>query len=734
MILNDMLLLGSAVAGSAVVAGKYIQASRRINVVEEKEHQTLNDVITGFSEYIVELTKEDTNVVVSKEEFIRSNNRKASQKYALKMAPYGVEDAKLQLKELCTEYIESYVDNESVKHILGLNIEEGGEPPAHTMFEILMYRLSKRYGRNAFERWVEDNNLSRERPARDSDDIFDKQYYITVEDVQQTYWDYFKANSPLSQQESREVLATLVYINWKGFGAIDTLRSMNVNGVNIGTSGSLLPTTVGVNGGEPTKYTKSAWVFYHGVQIHLEWIDFGSMEEIKRIVTLVCRWNRPGALTEKRGYIVNTMPDKSRVLALRPQVAESWAVFIRKFNLTNLTPEYLIDKPYTHNAQLVINFIKYMFKGKITGLFTGRQGSGKTTMLTACMRYINPKATIRVIEMAPELYLRELYQHRNILSLQETPFVSAEMEQDALKKSDGVVSLMGEIATDKMAHRTIQMSMTASECTYGTHHGNTPKDTILTLRNSLSASGNFPPEIAEKQVTDAIRLILHMERDSRGKFYIDLVSEIVQKEEGIPYPEYDANDPENSKNRIFAEMAYRMTDRINFEVRDIIKYDTDTDTYVAVNRLTKLTEDRIRNNIESPNEKRLFDFYMMENWGITKTDVDEYFSENSDKVLSKSNIPTTVISALKEQGISTPSKEQLVRAQEDVITQLRDETQKDRAYLDSRAKNKGTEDYDRAQEDVESMIDLFESAQALLEKDKTREILASEYTAGLFDF
>lgn len=734
MVLNDVLIVSSIVGGSAVVVGKYMQASRRINVIEDKQPKTLTELINDASEYIVELTREETAVVVSKEEFIRSSNRKARIKYSLKMAPYGVEEAKLQVKELLVEYIEGYVDNESVKHILGLNIEEGGEPTPHVMFEILMYRYMKRYGRNAFEEWVKQYNLDRERPAYDTDDIFDKQYYITIEDVQQTYWSYFKENSALTQQEMREVLGTIVYINWKGHGAIDTLRSLNVNGVNIGTSGSLLPTTTGADGGEATKFTRSAWVFYHGVQIHLEWIDFGSMEEIKRIVTLVCRWNRPGALTEKRGFIVNTMPDKSRVLAVRPSVAESWAVFIRKFNLSNLTPEYLFDKSYTNNAQLLINTIKYIFKGKITALFTGRQGCGKTTALTGCMRYINPKATIRVIEMAPELYLRELYQHRNILSLQETPYVSAEDEQDALKKSDGVVSLMGEIATDKMAHRTIQMSMTASECTYGTHHGNTPKDTIITLRNSLSASGNFPPEIAEKQVTDSIRIILHMERNSNGKFYVDLVAEIVQKEEGIPYPEYDANDPENSKNRIFAEMAYRMTDRVNFEVRDLIRYNTETDTYYAVNRLTKKTEDRIRNNLESKNERKLFDFFMMENWGVTGQDIDEFLSPNSEGDLAKSNIPTTVIEELKQKGINSPTKDDLMRAQTDVLDNLTSETVKDRAYLDSRAKDKGTDKYNEAQGDIDSMTTIFETAQEYLEKDKTRELLANEYTAGLFNF
>ena len=41
------------------------------------------------------------------------------------------------------------------------------------------------------------------------------------------------------------------------------------------------------------------------------------------------------------------------------------------------------------------------------------------------MAYIDNRFNVRVLELAPELYLRELYPDRNILSVQETNTVSA---------------------------------------------------------------------------------------------------------------------------------------------------------------------------------------------------------------------------------------------------------------------------------------------------------------------
>lgn len=734
MSFNTTLILITVVVGLAFVIFKIIQSRSRLDVEIKEDYLTLEDVIDGIKQYAVDITMEDPNLVISREDFERASQRKTRVKLALERAPFGIDEDKEQVKIILTEYIENNVPIESVDSILGLSEEEGGEPSSQIMFEILMYRMKKRYGKRALEEWITQNNLDRERPARDVDDIFAKQYYITEDDVHQTYYDYFSKNPALTEQERREVLATICFVTWKGFGAIDTIREMNVNGVNIGTSGSLLNGTTSPNGLPVSKGTNSAWIMFHGVQVHLEWIDFGSMEEIKRIVTLVCRWNMPGALTAKRGYLVNTMYDKSRVLALRPPACESWAVITRKFNLSNLTPEFLLDKPYTHRADLILNLVKYIVKGKITAAVCGRQGSGKTTFLSAIIRYINPKSTIRVLEMAPELYLRELYPSRNIVSLQETPTVTAEMEQDALKKSDGVVSLVGEVATDGVARNMIQMAMTASECTYFTHHGNTPQDTVITLRNSLASSGNFSMATAEKQVIDAVRVILHLHKDSNGKIYMDLVSEIVPKGEGIPYPSYDPDDAQNSINRIQAEMAYRLTDRTSFDVRTIMRYNAETDTYETVNRFTKATEDRIRGNIESPEEKRLFDYFMLENWGVSQCDVDELFDKSKLTHLKESNIPTPVIDELIKMGVTdNPTQEQLSMAQQTVLDRLIAETKSARAYEESRRIDKSSEEYKQGQKDIQLIEGFIESAQQLQMQEEVRNELSDEFTMGLFD-
>ena len=340
------------------------------------------------------------------------------------------------------------------------------------------------------------------------------------------------------------------------------------------------------------------------------------------------RWGNPGPLTAKRGYMVNTMYDKSRILALRPPASEYWAIFVRKFSLSDVSPKALIVKPYTKRGDLPMNLIEFLMRGQVTCGVTGRQGSGKTTLMSSIIRFIDPRYTIRVLEMAPELYLRELYPTRNILSVQETNTVTAAELQDALKKSDAAVSIVGEVATDVIAARMIQMGQVASIFTIFSHHANTAKDLVFALRNSLVNAGGFSNmSTAERQVIDVVKCDIHLDYTPDGKRYIERISEIVPLAEGIPYPDLDKNDLQYSKAMLDKEYYERSTDRVSFYTHDILKYDLNTHTYYVVDRFTPALESRMR-MVMHPDVRKAYDKFIYTNWGRRKptgdfTEVDE---------------------------------------------------------------------------------------------------------------
>ena len=233
------------------------------------------------------------------------------------------------------------------------------------------------------------------------------------------------------------------------------------------------------------------------------------------------------------------------------------------------------------NAQLPMNLVKLLMRGQVTTAFTGRQGSGKTTMMVAAISQVDARFNIRVLEMAPEMYLREIYPQRNILSVQETPTVTAAELQDALKKSDAALSIVGEVATDIIAARMIQMGQVASIFTIFSHHANRTVDLVHALTNSVVAAsgGTATPATVEPQIIDVIKVDTHLDYDVMGNRYIERITEIIRLD-SIPYPDREPGESlEEYKVRLDKEYYTRRTDRKTFDTRDVMVFDRNTFTY-----------------------------------------------------------------------------------------------------------------------------------------------------------
>lgn len=550
---------------------------------------TLPILLDYVKDEIAELVKDDFFMGGSEREFNAALNRKAKIISILKESIDGKDSAKEIVIDLIYNYVVKYCPKESdLCSIIPFDQEELN---VHYKFEILMYHFKKilieenmkkpedererNPEKGSFKAWVKKYQL--DMPKYIIEDGTKASYAITSKEVEDSY---YAENIELSYSDKAKIISIIVFQRYKGFGCIDTVRALDVNGINIGVSGSILTYL------RKQEYTatNSVWVNFSGKYIHLRFLDMGSKEEVRRVVQLLARYNSPGPLTEKRGYIVNNMYDESRILAVRPPFAEYWGAFIRKFGADHKDLKFLIYKPYIKNWELPYWLIAYLMRGQVTTSFTGRQGCGKTTMMTSTIEFMDPRHNLRVIEMAFEMNLREHYPERNIMTLQETEFLDAHHAQDAQKKSDGAVSLFGEVATDAVAARMIQTGRVASLYTIFSHHGKTAEDTIYALSDSIiAATGMSDRYVAEKQVVDVVHMDVHLDYTADGKYYIERITEIVKLPEGVPYPELSRGDLEYSVASIQREYYTRCTDRKTFEVKDLIRYDLDTDTYYAVN-------------------------------------------------------------------------------------------------------------------------------------------------------
>jgi pilus assembly protein CpaF len=199
-----------------------------------------------------------------------------------------------------------------------------------------------------------------------------------------------------------------------------------------------------------------------------------------------------------------------------------------------------------------------------------------------------------------ELNLRKLYPSRNILSFKETATVSGQEALDIQKKTDGTVTILGEVATAPVARWLVQLSQVASKFTLFTHHAKTTESLVVSLRNALLQEGGFTNErVAEEQVADTVNFDIHMVKTIEGHRYIERITEIIPLSEEVS----DQLNTEYNMNKFFNTM----TRRHSFMTKDIIVYEENQ--YVLKNSISKRARKDISYNLTKEEQKEFIQFF-----------------------------------------------------------------------------------------------------------------------------
>lgn len=427
-----------------------------------------------------------------------------------------------------------------------------------------------------------------------------------------------------------DIISRIMFSMMYGPGIVTTLRRLDVDGFNLGTSGSIRyhidPDSVTelTQGGIPIyRMENSIWVQINAKWIHFSCLDMKTENEMKRVVTRLSSWGTTAPMTEHKPWKVNDGYDGARITTIRPPSGESWAVFVRKFSAGLYSKEKLLHKVDTAGYDILRNWklpsmlMFFLMRSEQTVPFTGQQNTGKTSMMKAVMADIK-MVNIRVLEMSFELAIRELYPWKNVITVKPTDYVTSSQLQDLLKKTDGYLSMVGEVAEDIVAARMIQFCLIASAFTIFSHHAKTDEDLINGLANSLVACGEYENhDVAMSTVLDAIKHNVHLDfkRDQRA---IAFISEIVKLDEIAPYQEI--REVENATQALVQltqlqrEFYTRTTDRVRFESRHILEFDPEDMTYKATNLYTPETLENILKKLDVDERKMFIKFYT-ENWG-----------------------------------------------------------------------------------------------------------------------
>lgn len=463
---------------------------------DTKKIKNFDSLLEEIKKDFMQLLRVNLNIgpLMKRERDIRIRKRE-NLRVALRNCGFGNIQAKILIKNHIMKLLsDKYKITEE-------NIEFFLKEDSEYKFKVILGKFSAKYKNFALEKLIE---------TYFSHIIKSDNREISVSDINRAY--FRLQHSTLSYPEKMEILCQRIYEKYKGNGVVDEIIPLTIDGISGGVSnnnGELYP-----------------WIMYRGNTLSLSFLKFDGEQEIKRICRNLCKSYGMGQLSERKGYIVAELKDGSRASISRPPFCESWSFFIRKFRMEETLE--IEDLIMGYSSDKVIKLIEYLIRAERLIAVTGEQGVGKTTLLAAIIKFIPEWLNIRVSEMSFELHLRKRFPRRNILSFRETDSIGVQEGLDFTKKTDGNVTILGEVATMQAVIFLVQVAQNASAFTLFTHHAKDTLSLIQYIRNSLLLQGNFRNEdVALLQAVRTVQFNIHLAKNSLGERYIEKISEIV---------------------------------------------------------------------------------------------------------------------------------------------------------------------------------------------------------------
>lgn len=226
----------------------------------------------------------------------------------------------------------------------------------------------------------------------------------------------------------------------------------------------------------------------------------------------------------------------------------------------------ILDRECSKNVEIPIGLIRMFMCGGVTTAFTGRQGAGKNTTLISAIKHIPTAYTIKLLER-DDNYLGIVYPERNIIGVSGTKHITSDELYLHYKSKDASVLVANDINTDESACKLLLHTNVNVVFSVFSHHSNTTKELIDSLSCSLVNAGGFKSlKSAECTVVDKVKIVIHLDFNEYGIRYIDRISEVISTDSG-------------------------------YIVNDIIKYDLDTNNYIACKSISESLLGRINSKL-----------------------------------------------------------------------------------------------------------------------------------------
>jgi pilus assembly protein CpaF len=222
------------------------------------------------------------------------------------------------------------------------------------------------------------------------------------------------------------------------------------------------------------------------------------------------------------------LKDGSRVnIVFMPLALDGPYLSIRKFGKKTIDFDRLIE--FGAMTRQVAKLLQIAGHARLNVIISGGTGSGKTTLMNAMSRMIDPGERIVTVEDAAELQL----QQPHVVRMETRPaslegkgeITQRDLVRNALRmRPDRII--IGEVRAGE-AFDMLQAMNTGHDGSMSTGHANTPRDMLSRLETMVLMAGmDLPLKAIREQIASAVDLIVHQNRLKDGSRKIVAITEV----------------------------------------------------------------------------------------------------------------------------------------------------------------------------------------------------------------
>ncbi len=485
---------------------------------------------------------------------------------------------------------------------------------AETKFRILLIHHMKTEGRNAVVHMIQRYGWDKLKKDR----VGELSRFVSRQDIDSAYRD---AHIQLTYDIKLALVVQRIYEATYGNRIVDELLyQRTLEGVSIGAYG--IPQGMDASN-FPDVQLPSAYdavsVGYMDMSIRLEFLSCGSEDGLEDVVRKLIRSENGEPMNTSTPYYRGDRQGSDRVVAAQPPFAECYMAWVRfhgrkMYSLEDLITGKAMPVPPEEPGgyQLLIDALTFIMQGRINLIVTGPQNMGKTTVLSAAAKLIDPNLRLRSSESQFEALLRSMYPMRDIGSFRETREVDMKDGFEKSLQTNGQIAFLPEVRRDAVYAQAITMGKRGVFALYLTSHQKAAEDVPSEMANALLTSRLY------QSIDEGVRSILStfpfclevkIDPDTKLRYY-NLCEYVVREKETLDFG--SIKDPQERMLMLLETAVRHMTTRdYEFETVPIVRFNPETWSYEKCSVFSKKEEEKMRANMPRTVRDRLTVFQKM---------------------------------------------------------------------------------------------------------------------------